>query len=92
METVPTGFSVRAQQRIERFELWKGEDVYLQQDFVEPLYVSENQFIWPEVGEYELILWGESDKMVHPVSISSIPIVDVAIQAPIGENSQKNRR
>ena len=81
----PTGFSVRTQQRIERFELWKGEDIYLQQDFVEPLYVSENYFIWPEVGDYELIFWGESDRMVHPVSISNIPIVDVVIQAPIGE-------
>ena len=85
VEISPTGFSVNTQQRIERFELRKGEEIYVQQDFVEPLYVSENHFIWPEPGDYELIFWGESDKMVHPVTIANIPIIDVVIQAPIGE-------
>ena len=46
VEITPTGFSVSTQQRIKGFELKKADDIYIQQDFLEPLYEYKNTFIF----------------------------------------------
>ena len=82
-----TGFSFVSQQEIQKIEIHKNTDVLVQQDFVAPLFSSTMQFIWPEDGEYELHFWNATNDFVYvyPISITEIPIVDVKIQAPIGE-------